>query len=380
MAENETGQERTEQPTQKRLQDTRDKGDSLRSKEFNIFMMMLGVSIVLAFVGNSMGDQFVQFIRKLMMIDRGLIFDSQRLVTHTLEAGREFVKWQLPLFAATVITAVAGPAMLGGLRIGSESLNIKWQQLNPVKGVGKMFSMNALLELAKTLLKVFWLGLVIVWLGMNLSESIMHLSAMPVVAAVQQSLSLIALSLFVLTAALLPIAAIDLPHQIWQYLKKLRMTRQELRDEHKDLEGKPEVKSRVRQLQREMANRRMMEQVPGADVIITNPTHYAVALKYDPDGSGAPRVVALGVDAIAARIREVACAHNVPLFAAPPLARAIYYSTKIDQNIPAGLYVAVARVLAYIYQLRASNGTTFNVPAVPTDLPVPDEYLRRDRQ
>jgi len=258
-------------------------------------------------------------------------------------------------------------------------MNLKWQHLNPIKGLGRMVSLNALFELSKTLLKVFWLGLVIVLVGHALFERIVHLGTMPVSAAVPQSLSLIAIALFALTAALVPIAAIDMPHQIWQYLKKLRMTRQELRDEHKELEGKPEVKGRIRQLQRELATRRMMEDVPAADVVITNPTHYAVALRYDPDGQGAPTVVARGAGAIAARIREIACAHNVPLFSAPPLARAIYFSTQLNQTIPAGLYVAVARVLAYVFQLRASTGGPFQTPRQPTDLPVPDEFLKRDR-
>ena len=377
MAENETGQERTEQPTQKRLQDARDKGEVLRSKEFNTLIMMLGVSVALSVAGGYFGNQFVKLIRGLLSIDPALAMDRQRVLGHVLAAAREMIVLQLPLFGVVVIAAFIGPALLGGIRIGSESMNLKWQQLNPIKGVGRMFSLYALLELAKTLLKVLWLALVIVMVGSVLTERIVHLSALPVAAAVQQALSMIAISLFALTAALVPIAAIDLPHQIWQYLKKLRMTRQEMRDEHKELEGKPEVKGRVRQLQRELANRRMMEAVPTADVVITNPSHYAVALRYDPEGQGAPIVVARGVDAIAARIREIACAHNVPLFAAPPLARAIYFSTKLDHTIPAGLYVAVARVLAYIFQLRASTGGPFVVPDQPTDLPVPDEFLKR---
>ncbi len=379
MAESETGQERTEEPTHKRLQDARDKGEVLRSKEFNTFIMMLGVSVALAVAGSAMGTQFVTLTRGLLSIDPSLAFDRQRVFGHALTAAWEIISLQVPLFAVVIIAAIVGPAVLGGIRVGSESLNPKWQQLNPLKGLGRMVSLNALFELVKTLLKVFWLGLVIILVGYSLFGRIVQLGVMPVSVAVPEALSLIAISLFTLTVALVPIAAIDMPHQIWQYLKKLRMTRQELRDENKELEGKPEVKSRIRQLQRELANRRMMEEVPTADVVITNPTQYAVALRYDADGQGAPTVVARGAGVIAARIREIACAHNVPLFSAPPLARAIYFSTQLNQTIPAGLYVAVARVLAYIFQLRAGTGGPFQAPRQPTDLPVPDEYLKRDR-
>ncbi len=379
MAESDTGQERTEQPTQKRLQDARDKGEVLRSKEFNTFIMLLGVSVAVALSGGYIGEQIIQLIRRLLTIDAVLAFDRQRLFGHVLGAAREMILLQLPLFGIVVVAALAGPIIVGGIRVGSESMKLKWETLNPIKGIGRMVSVNALFELSKTLLKVFWLALIIITLGGTLSGRILHLTAQPVTEAVQQSMSLIALSLFALTAALLPIAAIDMPHQIWQYMKKLRMTRQELRDEHKEMEGKPEVKGRLRQLQREMANRRMMEAVPTADVVITNPTHFSVALRYDPNGQGAPTVVALGVGVLATRIREIACENNVPLFSAPPLARAIYYSTKLDQTIPAGLYVAVARVLAYIFQLRASTGGPFVVPVPPSDLPVPDEFKKRER-
>jgi len=379
MAESESGQERTEQPTQKRLQDARDKGEVLRSKDFNTFIMMLGVSVALAMAGSYMGAQFLKLTRSLLSFDPSLAFDSQRVFGHVLVTAWEVIVLQVPLFAVVIIAAIAGPAMLGGIRVGSESLNPKWQQLNPLKGLGRMASWNTLIELSKTLLKVIWLALVVIYVGYSLFGRIVQLGVMPVSTSVPQALSLISFSLFALTAALVPVAAIDMPQQIWQYLKKLRMTRQELRDENKELEGKPEVKGRIRQLQRELANRRMMEEVPTADVVVTNPTHYAVALRYDADGQGAPTVVARGAGEIAARIREIAGAHNVPLFSAPPLARAIYFSTQLNHTIPAGLYVAVARVLAYIFQLRASTGGPFQTPHQPTDLPVPDEFLKRDR-
>jgi flagellar biosynthetic protein FlhB len=178
-----------------------------------------------------------------------------------------------------------------------------------------------------------------------------------------------------LAAILVVIAAIDVPFQLWEHARQLRMTRQELKDELKETEGQPEVRGRIRQVQREMARRRMMEEVPKADVVVTNPTHYAVALRYEQGGAGAPTVVAKGADLVAFHIREIATRHKVPLFSAPPLARALYFSTRLGQEIPAGLYVAVARVLAYVYRLRRPEPGLR--PTRPTELPVPDELLQR---
>ena len=214
--------------------------------------------------------------------------------------------------------------------------------------------------------------------GSVLDQRFLALGRTPLESALPEALWLLALSLLLLSVALLPIAAIDVPHQFWQHMNKLKMTRQEVRDEMKDVEGNPEVKSRLRQQQRELAQRRMMEEVPTADVVITNPTHFAVALRYDPAGNAAPRVVAKGVDHVAERIRAVARHSDVPLFEAPPLARALYWSTDLNDTIPGGLYVAVARVLAYVYQLRAAT-RAYSAPVRPTDLPVPDEFLARDR-
>jgi flagellar biosynthetic protein FlhB len=173
--------------------------------------------------------------------------------------------------------------------------------------------------------------------------------------------------MLVVSSGLILIAMADVPFQLWNYQKKLKMTRTEVRDEFKETEGRPEVKSRIRQLQQQVATRRMMAAVPDADVVITNPTHFAVALKYDDAKAGAPRVVAKGRDLIAARIREIATANGVPLFSAPPLARALYRSTKLEAEIPAALYTAVAQVLAYIFQIQkaATPGHRRPVPPVP---------------
>jgi flagellar biosynthetic protein FlhB len=177
------------------------------------------------------------------------------------------------------------------------------------------------------------------------------------------------------SSALIIVAAIDAPFQLWQHNKQLKMTKQEIRDENKETEGRPEVKGRIRALQHELSRRRMMEAVPTADVIITNPTHYAVALSYDPSRMKAPVVVAKGADLIAANIRAVADKHHVAIVSAPPLARALYASTELDQEIPGGLYVAVATILTYVYQLRATAAAGEMPPETPHDLPIPDELI-----
>ncbi len=377
MAEQDTAQERTEQPTPKRLDDARKKGQVLRSRELNTLLSMLGASAAVFTLGAAMGRDLMDSTRRLLAVDRDLAFDKALLVARAMDAAAEVVWMQAPLFVAMALAAFLGPAMVGGVRFSAEALGLKPSHLDPVKGVKRMFSANALLEAAKSLLKVGWLALVAVLVGRGMQRDVLALGALPAAAAIQEALWLLAWALLALSVALAPIAAIDLPHQIWQHLKKLRMTRQEIKDELKETDGNPEIKSRVRQQQRELAQRRMMEEVPHADVVITNPTHFAVALRYDPAGTGAPLVVAKGVDHLAERIRAVARGSDVPLFEAPPLARALYWSTDLGQTIPSGLYVAVARVLAYVYQLRAA--TYRYAPPRPTDLPVPDEFFAKER-
>src|SRR5690606_7580000 len=253
----------------------------------------------------------------------------------------------------------------------------KGERLNPLAGLKRMFSIKALVELLKALAK-FLVVLVMALVVLNMrTDDLLALGNQTLPSAIAQSAWILGTSLVLLACALILIAAVDVPFQIWDNKKKTRMTKQEVRDEYKDSEGKPEVKSRVRQLQREMAERRMMGEVPKADVVITNPTHYAVALKYDPVNSGAPVVVAKGADFLAQKIREVAAEHDVIVLESPPLARAVYYSTELEHPIPAGLYLAVAQVLAYVYQIRQYQQGKGQRPGPMPEPPIPDD-LRRD--
>jgi flagellar biosynthetic protein FlhB len=276
------------------------------------------------------------------------------------------------------VVALLVPASIGGWSFSTKSLAPNLEKLDPIKGLGRIFGWRGLMELAKALAKFLLIAAVAGALIMYMAPQLLQLGDEPLRRALAHAGGILGLSFVVLSAALIVIAAVDVPFQLWQHAKQLRMTRQEVKDEFKETEGRPEVKGRIRQLQREMAQRRMMEEVPKADVVVTNPTHFAVALKYDRK-MNAPKVVAKGVDLVAANIRGIAEQHEITMFEAPPLARALYYSTDLGQEIPAGLYVSVAQVLAYVYQLKTAHGAGETAPAPPADLPVPDEFLARDR-
>ena len=247
----------------------------------------------------------------------------------------------------------------------------KFERLDPVGGIARLFSANALVELLKAIAKTVLVG-VISWVVISSQiESMLALVVEPINTGSAHLADLMLTGFMVIVCALVVIALIDAPYQMWHYANKLKMTREEVRKEAKESEGDPMVKGRIRQLQREMAKRRMMAEVPTADVVVTNPTHYAVALKYSEGKMGAPRVVAKGADAVAARIRELAAEHKVPLLEAPPLARALYTHTELGDQIPQGLYTAVAEVLAYVFQLRTYRQHGGHHPNLPEDIDIP---------
>ena len=241
-----------------------------------------------------------------------------------------------------------------------------------------MFSLKALVELLKGLAKFLVVGSLCVLVLLTQEKDLLSLANEDVVAAMGHGMQILGWAFLLMASTTLLITAVDVPYQLYDYQQKLKMTLQEVKDEMKNTEGKPEVKGRIRQLQREISQRRMMSEVPQADVVITNPEHYAVALKYAEDERAAPVVVAKGVDRVALKIREIAKEHDVPIVTAPPLARAIYFNAELDAEIPEGLYVAVAQILAYVYQLREYQRRRGPRPSDLGDLPIPDE-LRRDQ-
>ena len=377
MAESESGQDKTEEPTEKRKQDSREKGEVARSKELNTLAVMLAGAGALLVFGGALAIDLLEIMRLNFSLPRDVLLNTDAMVQYLLHSGKIALVAIQPIMIVLLIAAVLGPISLGGWLFAGSSLAPKFSRMNPASGLKRMFSSTALIEL----LKAFAKFLIVLFVALSVLSSdiddLRRIAHEPLEQAIIHSVQLVGWSTLWIACGLLVIAAVDVPVQLYQSHKKLLMTKQEIRDEHKDQEGRPEVKQRVRQLQREMSQRRMMAAIPEADVVITNPTHYAVALKYDPEKGNAPVLLAKGSDFLALKIREIAVANEVLLLESPALARSIYYSTELEQEIPAGLYLAVAQVLAYVYQIRQHRAGKGKRPDPLKDLPIPPD-LRRD--
>ena len=374
MAESESGAEKSEDPTEKRKQDSRKKGEIARSRELNTLAVVLaGTGGLLAF-GGALGQRIMQVMDKNFSLPRELLLDERYMAINLLQSAQMAGDGLIPLFFVLLIAAIVGPVALGGWLFSMEALAPKFSRMNPFSGLKRMFSMKSIVELLKAFGKFLIVLLVALFVLGRARNELIEFANEPLEMAILHSMQVVGWSAFWLACSLIFIAVIDVPFQMWDSKQKLKMTKQEVRDEYKDSEGKPEVKGRIRQLQREMAERRMMSAVPEADVIITNPTHFAVALKYDTEKGQAPILLAKGGDFLALKIREIGSEHKITLLESPALARAVYYSTEVDQEIPAGLYLAVAQVLAYVYQLRqyhAGKGKKpdgLKEPQIPVDL------------
>ena len=377
MAESESGADKSEQPTSKRLDEARKKGQIARSKELNTLVVTLGGAGGLLVFGAGMADALLGIMRGNFELSREVLLDERYMALYLLATGKLALELLAPLIMALLVIALAGPVSLGGWLFSSEALQPKFSRMNPLSGLKRMFSVQALVELGKALGKFLVVLTVAVAVLMASQDDLLSIGHEPLPQAIAHSAQIVGWCSLWMACSLILIAAIDVPFQLWDHKQKLMMTKQEVRDEFKDTEGKPEVKSRIRQLQYEMAQRRMLQEVPQADVVITNPTHFAVALKYDADKGGAPRLVAKGGDFLALKIREIAQEHRVELLESPALARAVFYSTELDQEIPAGLYLAVAQVLAYVYQLKQFRAGKGKRPGPLPDLPIPPD-LQRD--
>jgi len=373
MAENEDGQEKTEQPTSKRLDDSRRKGQVARSKELNTMAITLVGGMALVGLSSHMGSGLSGIMSGNFRISREDMFDTSAMLHRLVESIGDALLMLAPFFAIVAVVAVASSVALGGFTLSGEAMTPKLSKLNPIKGLGRLFSVKGLMELVKAMAKFLLVGgatALVLWV---LVEEFIGLGRMELGPAVVEMGSLIGGSFVLVASTLILIALVDVPFQLWDHKRQLKMTKQEIREEMKETEGRPEVKGRIRSLQREMAQRRMMDEVPKADVIVTNPTHYAVALRYDQTTMQAPRVVAKGADLVAANIRRVAGEHDVPVVEAPMLARAIHAHAELGDAIPSELYLAVAKLLAYVFQLRAYNSGDGQKPELPGDLPVPED-------
>ncbi|MFH6569326.1 MULTISPECIES: flagellar biosynthesis protein FlhB [Pseudomonas] len=377
MAESESGADKTEDPTEKRKKDSREKGEIARSKELNTLAIMLAGSAALLIFGGALAQDLMELMRYNFSLSRDVLLNPDSMGIFLLHSGKIALLALQPVLITLLIAALVGPISLGGWLFAAGSLAPKFSRMNPAAGIKRMFSAKALIELLKALAKFFIILIVALLVLKSDIDDLLRIAHEPLELAVIHSLQVVAWSALWMACGLILIAAVDVPVQLWESHQKLLMTKQEVRDEHKDQEGRPEVKQRIRQLQRDMSQRRMMAAIPDADVIITNPTHYAVALKYDPEQGGAPMLLAKGSDFLALKIREIGAKHNILLLESPALARSIYHSTELEQEIPAGLYLAVAQVLAYVYQIRQHQAGQGKRPDPLKDLPIPAD-LRRD--
>jgi flagellar biosynthetic protein FlhB len=343
--------ERTEEPTGRRLSKAIEEGDVARSMELPAAAVMIAGAVTMALMGSWWVSRFAQQMRASFTFDRKTLDTPTLLPTTFLYAVGEGLLVVLPLMVVTAVVAIAASGVTGGFHFSAKAFAPKFSKLSPISGVKRMFGTHALVELIKAIGKFSVVSLVLWWLINRYLVELMRLANMGLEPALGATGEMIMQSVIWLTLSLLVIAAIDAPYQRWSYFKKLRMTKQEIKDEMKDSEGRPEVKQQIRRRQREMSNARMIAKVKDADVVITNPEHFAVALSYDPTADGAPILLAKGADHIAARIREEARQNGVEMFSSPQLARALYFTTEVDQPIPESLYHAVAPVIAYVFSL-----------------------------
>ncbi|MCK8538048.1 flagellar biosynthesis protein FlhB [Yersinia ruckeri] len=364
--------EKTEEPTAHKLEKAREKGQIPRSRELTSMLMLgAGLSILWVF-GESIGRQLAAMIAQGLQFNHGVIGNEKQMLRQVGMLLMQTVKALLPIFIGLVLVAISVPMLLGGIAFSGESFKFDLKRMNPISGLKRMFSSQVLAELLKAILKATLVGWVTGMFLWHYWPDMLRLIAAPPIAALGDALHLILFCGFIVVLGLTPMVGFDVFYQIMSHIKKLRMTKQEIRDEFKDQEGDPHVKGRIRQQQRAMARRRMMADVPQADVIVTNPTHYAVALQYNENKMSAPKVLAKGAGEVALRIRELGAEHRIPMLEAPPLARALYRHSEIGQHIPATLYAAVAEVLAWVYQLKRWKREGGLIPKKPEHLPVPD--------
>ncbi|WP_085247573.1 flagellar biosynthesis protein FlhB [Gilliamella mensalis] len=363
--------DKSEHPTDSKIKKAREKGQIPRSRELtSLIILLIGISLF-GLMGSHLVNQLITIIKSAMMFsyktgdDKLIVFNLINLLTHGF--------WSIvPIFFGLVIVAIFAPLCVGGLLFSLQSIKPNFNKLNPIAGFGRLFSTKIFSELLKSLLKVILISIASTWFLMHHFSDLLALPHMYLNNALAKAIQLVIFCGMLSVISLIPMVGFDIFYQIWSNLKKLKMSKQEIKDEFKEQEGNPQIKGRIRQMQQAIARRRMMKDVPKANVIVTNPTHYAVALQYDEKTMIAPKLLAKGTDNIALRIREIATEYNIPLLEAPPLARALYRHGEIGETIPTELYTAVAQILAWVYQLKHWHKYGGNKPIAPDNLPIPE--------
>ena len=372
MAED-TGLERTEPASVRRREQARGDGQVARSRELSTLALLLAGGGGLWFMGTGIADKLSILMRHGMQLERALAFDADLMLVRLKDSSIEALLAFSPLLALLVLAGIASAVLLNGWLFSLKPLLPDFSRLDPLQGLSRMVSWHGVIEMAKAIGKTVLVGGVAAWVIWHNSGAVLSLAAEPLALGMTNMAQLLGTSFLIMAGSMALIVAVDIPFQIWDNEKKLRMTREEVRQENKETEGDPQVKAHIRSQQREMARRRMMAEIPKADVVVTNPTRYAVALRYQDAAMRAPRVVAKGAHLLAARIRALAEEHRVPVLEAAPLARALYRHAELGDEIPTALYTAVAEVLAYVYQLRRHREDGGPPPQRPELAPLPPE-------
>ena len=367
--------ERTEPASARKLDQARERGNVPRSRELATLAVLLASAAVMSLLGVFMFQGMDRLMRNSLSFDLADVANASMMGRNLQEAGMDGVLLYLPMAIAVVVAAVAANLMLSGWVFSTQALEFNFSKLNPISGLGRMFSVNSLAELVKALLKGGLIAGVAGWMIWHQHDGILALANEPLESAVMHFGQIALFTFLASVAAFGFIVALDVPFQIWSYHHGLRMTKEEVRQEGKEIEGDPQIKARIRSLQREIARRRMMQAIPQADVVVTNPMHFAVALKYEEKGMAAPVVLAKGSQLVAERIKELAREHRVPVVEAPPLARALHRHVEVGDAIPGALFTAVAQVLAYVYQLNRSLN-----PELPSEWQVPPKLDPANRR
>lgn len=368
----EENDDKTEDPTPQRLEKAREEGQIPRSRELTSLLILLVGVCVIWLGGESLARRLASLLSSGLRFDHSIINDPNLILGQIILLLKEAMLALMPLIVGVVVVALVAPVMLGGLVFSTKSLAFKLDKLNPLPGIKRMFSAQTAAELMKAVMKSLLMGSMAgLFLWLHWPDMMRLISESPLVA-MGNALNMVGFCALLVVLAIIPMVGFDVFWQIYSHLKKLRMSRQDIRDEFKQSEGDPHVKGRIRQMQRAAARRRMMADVPKADVIVNNPTHYSVALQYDENKMSAPRVVAKGAGLVALRIRELGEENRVPMLEAPPLARALYRHAEVGQQIPGQLYAAVAEVLAWVWQLKRWRLTGGTPPKKPDNLPVPE--------
>ncbi len=374
MAE-ESDLEKTEQPSPRRLEKAREEGQVARSREWVTFALLSTAMGALWLTSRSLETKLSAAVRHGLSFERDVAFDTSRMLAQAQVMSLDGLAAVGPFLAMMMLAALVAPMMLGGLLFSPRSVAPRFSKLNPLAGIGRMFSAQSLADLLKAIAKSLLIGVVGYWVIMDSLTAMSTLMAQPVDAAIPHMLTLIARSCAWIVGTLLLIAVVDVPYQVWSLHRKLRMSREDVRQEHKESEGDPHVKARIKRQQQALARRRMMSEVPKADLVLTNPAHFAVALRYEEGAMNAPRLVAKGTELVAQRIKEIAREHQVEVIESPALARSLYKHTDLGREIPGGLYTAVAEVLAWVYRLRRWRSDGGAPPVAPAE-PVIPESLR----